>query len=106
MSHDQRDTQPYADDQGDQPLFVSGKTDPGKLAKTIAMSLHEQNGSLRVRAMGPHAVNQAVKGLIIARQQLAAQACDMEIIPAFSTHREGEDDVTLIVFYLTLLEQN
>lgn len=89
----------------DKPLKVSASTDPGKLAKSIAMTLQErEDGRVKVRAMGPASVNQAVKGIIIARQQLAAQALDIELVPAFDTHKEGEDDVTVIVFNLTLIE--
>lgn len=89
----------------DEPLKVSGKTDPGKLAKSISMTLQErEDGRLKVRAMGPHSVNQAIKGLIIARQLLAATGLDIDIVPVFDTHREAEADVTVIVFLLELIE--
>lgn len=85
-------------------LRVSGTTDPGKLAKSIAMTLVEGNGKVKVRAMGPHAVNQATKGIIVARQQLAAQAKDLKLVPGFDTQREGDDDVTVIVYHISLTE--
>ena len=86
------------------PLRVSGKTDPAKLAKTIALTLRDTCPRLKVRAMGPHAVNQTVKGLILARQFLAATNHDFDIVPAFDTQKEGDDEVTVIVFSLALID--
>lgn len=83
------------------PLRVKGDTDPAKLARTIALTLIDHT-HLKVRAMGPASVNQAVKGLILARQFLTPTARDFTIVPGFATHREGEDEITVIVFGLTL----
>jgi stage V sporulation protein SpoVS len=78
-------------------LRVNGQTDPGALAKSIVMTAQEQGGTVKVRAMGPHAVNQMTKAHIIARQYLVAQGMDLEYLDAFDTHTEGGDEVTVIV---------
>jgi stage V sporulation protein SpoVS len=81
----------------DTVLKVSGATDPGKLAKSIEMTAKEQGGEVTLRAMGPHSVNQAVKALIIARQNLVAQAADLLWTAGFDVRQEGLDSITVIV---------
>jgi stage V sporulation protein SpoVS len=69
------------------------------------MGLQEnEDGRLKVRAMGAPAVNQAVKGVIIARQMLAANGLDFDERLSFDSHNENGDDVTVIVFSLQLFE--
>lgn len=87
----------------DQPLRVRADTNPGSLAKSIVMTLQERESrTLTVRAMGPAPVNQLVKGLIIARQQLVAQAKDISYVFGFDSHREGADEITVIQCVVTL----
>jgi stage V sporulation protein SpoVS len=84
--------------QHDVILKVGGSTDPGKLAKSIEMTAKEQEGVVRIRAMGPHSVNQAVKALVIARQNLVAQAQDLVFTAGFEVREEQGEQITLIVF--------
>jgi len=53
-----------------------------------------------LRAIGAGAVNQALKGIISARQQLSAQGYDLIIKPGFATV-QGHDgsDITAVVFH-------
>lgn len=82
----------------DGPLKVSGRTDPGKLAKSIVMTVQErEDGMVQIRSMGPHALNQAIKGLIIATSQLVAQGKNLAYRHGFETKQENGEDITLIV---------
>lgn len=82
----------------DGPLRVSGRTDPAKLAKSIAMTVQErEDGAVRIRAMGPHAINQMVKALIIATSQLVAQGKNLTYRHGFESKTEDGEDITLIV---------
>lgn len=86
-------------------LKVRGDTDSGKLAKSIAMTLKESaNGKVIVRAMGPFAVNQTVKGVIDAKKLLAAEASGLSIDVGWDTKDEEGDNLSLIVFKLTLVQ--
>lgn len=87
----------------DTVLKVGGNTDPGKLAKSIEMTAKEQGGEVKIRAMGPHSVNQTVKGLIIARQNLVAQAKDLAWTAGFDVKDELGDSITVIVFRAAVL---
>ena len=94
---------PVAPD-ADSSLRVSATTDPGKLAKSISMTVQERaSKTVLVRAMGPHSVNQAVKGLIIARQMLAANNLDIDIVPAFESTSEASGSVTVVIFHVYLI---
>jgi stage V sporulation protein SpoVS len=89
----------------DRPLKVGRDTDPGLLAKSIAMTLQErENGRLKVRAMGPSAVNNMVKGIIIARQYLAANGLDLEERSSFESHKEDGEEVSVVIKTLVLFE--
>lgn len=79
-------------------LKVGGSTDPGRLAKSIEMTAKEQGGSVKLRAMGPHSVNQTVKALIIARSSLLAQDRDLAWTAGFDVREERGDLITLILF--------
>lgn len=84
-------------------LKVGGRTDPGKLAKSIEMTAKEQGGEVRIRAMGPQAVNQTVKGLIIARQNLIGQDQELAWTAGFDVREELGDSITVIVFRAAVL---
>lgn len=89
----------------DGPLKVSGQTDPGKLAKSIAMTVQERpDGMVKIRSMGPHALNQTVKGLIIATAQLVAQGKNLTYRHGFETKTENGEAITLIVTTAWLYE--
>lgn len=84
-------------------LRVSGKTSPNKLGGAIVKYLDEV-GEIAVKAMGDRAVNQAVKGIIVAQSYLASNALELDIKMGFHNKmdEELEKEITLIVFYLRL----
>lgn len=63
-------------------LRVSGKSRPNSVAGAIAALLRSQ-GEVEVQAIGPAAVNQAVKAIAIARGYIAPDNLDLSVKPAF-----------------------
>lgn len=63
-------------------LRVSGHSRPNAVAGAIAALLRSQ-GQVEVQAIGPAAVNQAVKAIAIARGYLAGNHLDLTVQPAF-----------------------
>jgi stage V sporulation protein S len=77
-------------------LKVSGKTNPKKLAGAIFLTLKENGGEVTVQAVGAGAVNQAVKGIAIARGMSATLGMDLKLIPGFQNIKIHDRDVTAI----------
>lgn len=63
-------------------LRVSGQSRPNAVAGAIAALLRSQ-GQVEVQAIGPAAVNQAVKAIAIARGYLTGNHLDLTVQPAF-----------------------
>jgi len=78
-------------------LKVSSASSPGAVAGAIANSIREF-GEAEVQAIGPRAVNQAVKAMAIARGYLATSAVDLYFAPAFSSVSISEEERTAILF--------
>lgn len=80
---------------------------PNSAVKGIANMLTSsigEDGKIKLRAIGAGAVNQAVKGIILARQQLAGQGADLIFRPGFVTVTGNDGlDVTAVVFVCTLI---
>jgi len=69
----------------------------------MVMASMGQETRVTLRAIGAGAVNQAVKSVIQARQQLAAMGEDLVIRPGFVTVKgNDETDVTAIVLHCRL----
>lgn len=67
------------------------------VALTITSTIDEHNKAI-VRVIGAGALNQAMKGVILARQQLAARGLDLVVRPGFNTVKGGTgDNVSAIV---------
>lgn len=66
-------------------LRVSATTRPQKLAGAIAKYLTKDHKQVEVMAVGAAAVNQATKGLIMARRFVSSAGIDLAVIPAFDT---------------------
>ncbi len=83
-------------------LRVSGNTDAKKLGGAVANYL-EENGVVHISAMGAGAVNQAVKGIIIAKSYSAASVGEFKIDFGFKNKNDGDEskEVTVIVFKIT-----
>ncbi len=82
-----------------QTLKVSSASDPGATAGAIANGIR-QSGAAQIEAIGPRAVNQAVKAIAIARGYLAAGGVDVYCVPCFIRIRlaEGDEERTAIRF--------
>ncbi|SEI68859.1 stage V sporulation protein S [Deinococcus reticulitermitis] len=76
-------------------LKVSGDSRPNAVAGAVA-ALLRAHGRVEVQAIGPAAVNQAVKALAIARGYLAEDGLDLSAQPAFvKLEVEGEERTAL-----------
>ncbi|BDP41693.1 stage V sporulation protein S [Deinococcus aetherius] len=85
-------------------LRVSGKSRPNAVAGAVAALLRTQ-GRVELQAIGPAAVNQAVKALAIARGYLVGDGLDLTVQPAFVKLDMAEEErtaVNLIVVALHL----
>lgn len=82
------------------------KVRPSTYAKGLGAMLHQtisEDNRVTLRAIGASATNQALKGAIIARQNLAAEGYDLVIRPGF-TYVPGRDGkpVTAVVLHCLL----
>jgi len=83
-------------------IKVSAKSSVNKVAGAIAMSLKEK-GYIEVRAMGPNAINQAVKALAVSRGHLAPGGTDLSCVPSFEqVNVEDGETRTAIKFKIRL----
>lgn len=64
-------------------LRVAAKSKPNSVAGAIAGVIREQ-GSVELQTIGASALNQAVKGIAIARGFLAPSGIELVCIPRFS----------------------
>lgn len=65
-------------------IKVSSKSTPQKVAGAIASVFKENGKSAEIQAVGAGALNQAIKGLIIARGYVAPTGKNLICTPAFS----------------------
>ena len=72
-------------------LKVSSKSKPNSVAGALAGILREADAA-EIQAIGPAAVNQAVKAVAIARGFVAPAGIDLVMVPAFTmTNVNGEE---------------
>ena len=64
-------------------LKVSSRSDSNRVAGALANVLREQS-SVEIQAIGAGALNQAIKGIAIARGFVAPSGKNLVCIPAFS----------------------
>ena len=64
-------------------LKVNKTSDPKKVAGAIASNLREGN-DVKIIVIGPAAVNQAIKSIIIARGYIATNGFDLTVVPSFT----------------------
>lgn len=64
-------------------LKVSSKSEPNRVAGALANVLREKQ-SVEIQAIGAGALNQAIKGIAIARGFVAPSGKNIICIPAFS----------------------
>lgn len=78
-------------------LRVSGKSRPNSVAGAVA-ALLRTHGHVEVHAIGPAAVNQAVKALAIARGYLVHDGLDLAVQPAFMKLDVADEERTALNF--------
>lgn len=64
-------------------LKVSSKSEPNRIAGALANVLREKE-NVEIQAIGAGALNQAIKGIAIARGFVAPSGKNLVCIPAFS----------------------
>lgn len=85
-------------------IRVSNDSRPALVAGAIA-NIVRNTGSARVRAMGPNAVNQAVKSLIVAKQYLADESVRIVFSPSFVDMVIDREYRTAILFTVEVWPQ-
>jgi len=81
-------------------LRVSAGSRPNAVAGAIA-ALLRQTGAVEVQAIGPHAVNQAVKALAVARSYLEQDQLDLSAAPSFVKLELHDEERTAVRFDVT-----
>jgi stage V sporulation protein S len=82
-------------------LRVSTGSNPQSLASAIAHAIYERR-EVTVRAIGAGAVNQAVKGIAIARGYVAPRGMDLICKPGFCTVDSRDGKVSAVQFFVSL----
>lgn len=85
----------------DQPLRVSAGSNPQSVASAIAHALYEHK-SVRLRAVGAGSVNQAVKGIAIARGYVAPRGYDLVCKPGFTTVTSRDGEISALLFVISI----
>ncbi len=76
-------------------LKVSSKSNPNSVAGALANVIREK-GSVEIQAVGAGALNQAIKGIAIARGFVAPSGKNLVCIPAFADISiEGEEKTAI-----------
>lgn len=79
---------------------MSAGSRPNAVAGAIA-ALLRQGGAVEVQAIGPHAVNQAVKALAVARSYLEQDRLDLITAPSFVKLALHDEERTAVRFDVT-----
>ena len=61
-------------------------------------------GEVEVQAIGPHAVNQAVKAIAIARSYIEAEGLDLHTAPSFVKLELQNEERTAVRFSIASIE--
>jgi stage V sporulation protein S len=81
-------------------LRVSTGSNPQSLASAIAHAIYD-NRTVKLRAVGAGAVNQAVKALAISRGYVAPRGMDLTFKVGFTTIESRDGEISAIVFTVT-----
>lgn len=84
-------------------MKVRSNTGVNQLAGAIACEIRE-SGKVELQAIGPAAVNQAVKAVIVARSYLIPQGISIVIEPSFGVMEQEDRETTVI--RMTIREEN
>jgi len=77
-------------------LRVSAKTDVKKLGTALYHMLRENGGEAVLQAVGAGAVNQAVKGVAVARGLAAPEGADLKVVPGLTRVTVGGAEKTAV----------
>lgn len=80
-------------------LRVAGRTSTQELASAISHAVYDGK-KVVLRAVGASAVNQAVKGLVVASQFVAARGQVLTNRPGFVNVEIDGEERTAVVFYV------
>jgi stage V sporulation protein S len=88
----------------DKVLRVANTSSPADLASAISHALYDGQ-KVTLRAIGAASVNQAVKGIAIARSYVAARGLDLVCAPGFTEvpMPDSEKPMTAILFRVRTL---
>ena len=81
-------------------LRVSAGSNPQSVASAIAHAVYDTR-TVKLRAVGAGAVNQAVKAIAIARGYVAPRGHDLSCIPGFTTIKSRDGEISAMVFTIT-----
>lgn len=81
-------------------LRVGAGSNAQSVGSAIAHALYE-SPSVRIRAVGASAVNQAVKAIAIARGYVAPRGLDLTCKPGFTTVDSRDGQISAIVFTIS-----
>lgn len=84
----------------DKFLRVGAGSNAQSVGSAIAHALYE-TPTVRIRAVGASAVNQAVKAIAIARGYVAPRGLDLTCKPGFTTVESRDGQISAIVFSIT-----
>lgn len=79
-------------------LKVSSRTDVKRLGAAIYRALKNNSGSVELQVVGAGAVNQAVKGIAVARGIAAPEGGDLKAIPFFTDVEIDSEPKTAVKF--------
>lgn len=82
-------------------LRVANKTPTSELASAISHALYDGK-KVVLRAVGAGAVNQAVKGLVVAQGYVSQRGMMISFRPGFATITMDGEERTAIVFYVVV----
>lgn len=85
----------------DQPLKVAAGSNPQSIASAIAHAVYEHK-TVRLRAIGAGSVNQAVKGIAIARGYVAPRGYDLVCKPGFTTVESRDGEISAVLFVISV----
>lgn len=84
------------------PLRVSAGSNPQSVASAIAHAVYEAK-TVKLRAVGAGSVNQAVKGIAIARGYVAPRGYDLICKPGFTSIESRDGEISAILFTISIV---
>lgn len=83
-------------------LRVANRTGTAELASAISHAVYDGK-KVVLRAIGAGAVNQAVKGLVVAQGYVSQRGVMLAFRPGFVTAEMGGEERTAVVFHVLTL---